>query len=97
MNQLDQKRIMIEDGAERFPKQATFVWEVFSFSFVNAARILDRLGSNTELINVISSVRSYIEVAELPDEDKAIIDALLQEEIEVMSFSQTSRCSVIAL
>jgi hypothetical protein len=97
MEDLDQKRTRIEDSSERFPAQMIFVNEVFSFSFNEIGKVTKRLGSNAELIDVIQQTRSFIAQSELSDETKQLMDALLQEEIEVISFSQTNRSSVISL
>ena len=97
MEDLDEKRARIEDSSERFPPQMLLVREVFSYSFEDAAKVTERFGSNAELLDVIQQVREYIAQSELPEDGKMLLDALLQEETEVMSFSQTSRCSVISL
>lgn len=97
MEDLEEKRARIEDSSERFPPQMLLVNEVFSYSYDEAAKVTQRFGSNAELLEVIRQVRDYIAQSELPDDAKMLLDALLQEETEVMSFSQTSRCSVISL
>lgn len=97
MEDLNEKLARIEDSSERFPPQMLLVREVFSYSFEEAAKVTRRFGSNAELMDVIQQVRDFIAKSDLPEDGKMLLDALLQEEIEVMSFSQTSRSSVISL
>jgi hypothetical protein len=97
MENLDQKLARIADSAERFPLQMLLIREVFAFSFAEAGRISSRFQTQSECIEAIMLLRNHIGASDLDDEEKADVDALLREEIDVISFSQTSRCSVISL
>jgi hypothetical protein len=97
MDNLDQKLSRIEDTAERYPLQMLLIREVFAFSFAEATRISSKFQTQSECIEAIQLLRNYIGASGIDDETKADVDALLREEIDVISFSQTSRCSVITL
>lgn len=97
MENLDQKLARIGDTAERFPLQMLLIREVFTFSFAEASRISSKFQTQADCIESIRLLRNYIGDSEIDDDTKASVDALLREEIDVISFSQTSRCSVISL
>ena len=97
MDNLDQKLSRIEDTAERYPLQMLLIREVFTFSFAEATRISSKFQTQSECIEAIQTLRNYIGASGIDDETQANVDALLREEIDVISFSQTSRCSVITL
>jgi hypothetical protein len=97
MESLDKKLARIGDTAERFPLQMLMIREVFTFSFAEASRISNKFQTQSDCIEAILLLRNYIGDSDIDDETKARVDALLREEIDVISFSQTSRCSVISL
>jgi elongation factor P--beta-lysine ligase len=97
MDDLDQKLSRIEDTAERYPLQMLMVREVFSYSYAEAARISARFLTQAEFVEAIDQLRAHVAASDLPDETRADLDARLFEEIEVITFSQTSRCSVISI
>lgn len=86
-----------EEEAERFPAQMLLVPDVFTFSFAEANALAKNFGSNGALFGAMVTVAKYIETAELPADDRETLAQLLHEEIEVMSYTQTSRSSVISL
>jgi hypothetical protein len=97
MDALDQKLSRIEDKAERYPLQMMMVREVFSFSPDAASRISAQFQTQAEFLDAINRLRDHIGSSGLPEHNRAILDSLLTDEIEVISFSQTSRCSVISI
>ena len=97
MESFEEKRARIEDSSERFPMQMLLIPEIFQYSFDEAAKATERFGSNAELLDVIEQVRTFIAQSELPEDSKKLMDTLLQQETEVMTFSQSNRCSVISL
>lgn len=97
MDNLDQKLSRIEDTAERYPLQMILIREVFTFSFAEATRISSKFQTQSECVESIQLLRNFIGASGIDEEAKANVDALLREEIDVISFSQTSRCSVITL
>lgn len=97
MSARDQKLSRIEDTAERYPLQMLMVREIFSFSFAEASLISSRFQTQAECVEAIMLLQDFLAASDLDDDRKAHGDALLLEEIDVISFSQTSRCSVISL
>ena len=93
----DQLLAEIEDSSERFPPQMLLIREIFAFSFADAAKISKRFSSNDEMISMLHKLKSFVARCDLEEEQKTVLNRLVEEEIEVVSFSQTSRCSVISL
>ncbi len=87
----------IEDEAERFPAQMLLAQDVFKFSFAEAKKIALAFNSNAELFATLDRVSSYVAESELEDELKGHLMGLLTDEAEVIAFSRSARCSVIAI
>lgn len=86
-----------EHDADQFPRQMLLVRDVFGFSFDEATHVARRFSNNGEMFDAIRSVVDFLPTSGLPAEDVATLEALLKQEIEVMSYSQVTRCSVISL
>lgn len=97
MDDINQKMARIEDTAERFPLQMLLIHEVFSFSYAEAVSISTKFTTQAELVDAINQLRHYITSSNLPENIRNSLDSRLLEEIEVITFSQTSRCSVISI
>lgn len=97
MDDIDQKLSRIEDTAERFPLQMLMIREVFSYSHAEAGRISGQYQTQAEFMAAIDQLRAHVAGSDLSDEAKASLESRLVEEIEVISFSQINRCSVISI
>jgi len=86
-----------EGDAEKFPQQMLLVRDVFAFDFGEIAKVSDKFGSNSELFQNLKGVIRFLESAELESDEKEKLTRLIKEEIDVMSFSQTTRSSVVSL
>ena len=97
MKDVEQKLSNIDDICERFPPQMIMIREVFQFSFAAAGKITAQFNSNAELVAMLEQLRNFVLHCELAEDQISLLDNLIKEEIEVVSFSQTSRSSVIPL
>jgi hypothetical protein len=93
----EEKLARIEDTSERFPLQMLLIHEIFQFSFAEASKISMQFSSNAELIGMLELLRSFVVQSGLEQNQISLLDNLINEEIEVISFSQASRSSVISL
>ncbi|WP_420963874.1 hypothetical protein [Brucella sp. IR073] len=81
----------------KFPPHMLGVRDVFEFSYASADRVAKRFRNNSDIIRALDGVLQIIIQSSLSDSDKQILDRLLADEKDVVSFAQTSRNSVIAL
>jgi hypothetical protein len=88
---------VIRDEAEKFPLCMLLIRDVFAFSFEEATKVSEKFSCNSELFAAFEEVKAYLADCPLPDDQRALLIHLLQEEAQVISYSQTTRCSVIAL
>ena len=87
-----------KSGHDRFPSCMGYVDDVFCFRHDEANKIALRFKSVNELVKQLQAVIEEIRQADLADdEDKRAIISLLEEEIEVVSFSLSARGSIVRL
>jgi hypothetical protein len=87
----------IRDEAEKFPPCMLLVRDLFSFSYAEAAKVSEKFGCNADIFAALEEVKAYLAESSLPDDQRELLVQLLAEEAEVIAYSQTTRCSVIAL
>jgi hypothetical protein len=87
----------IRDEAEKFPRYMVTIRDVFSFSFAEAAKVTEKFGCNADLFAAFEEVKAFLEKSTLPEDERDLLIQLLCDEAEIISYSQTTRCSVIAL
>lgn len=86
-----------DDAAIPMPRQMVQVPDVFQFSFKAAKTIQAELGSGASLILVLEEVVEFIRSSSLAEDEVELVTSLIQDEIEVIAFSQSARSSVIRL
>lgn len=84
-----------QDRAMPMPRQLVLVDDVFRFSFAEAQKVLRDLGSGADLLITLEDVVGFVQNADLPPDEKATVSSLINDEIEVIAFSQAARSSVI--
>jgi hypothetical protein len=74
------------------------VRDLFAFSYAEAAKVSEKFGCNADIFAALEEVKAYLaEQQSLPEAHLELLLQLLTEEAQVIAYSQTTRCSVIAL
>jgi hypothetical protein len=90
--------LRIESEAGRFPPQMLLIPNLFEFWFREYQGLLaEAFSSNSELLAALRTTLDFIEESDLQDDEKEEIIDALHDEIEVVSYSNSARCSVIAM
>lgn len=88
----------IESEAGRFPPQMLLIPNLFEFWFREYQGILSAsFSSNAELLAALRTTLDYIQQSDLENDTKDEIIGALHDELEVVSYSNSARCSVIAM
>ena len=85
------------DEMIKLPEYMIQVPDIFNFRFIPFDKLAQHFGTNGDLFTAIQSLRNHISNSDLPPEDITQICKLLDEEVEVISFSQSTRRGVIGL
>ncbi len=94
----DRAIFKIENEAGRFPAQMLLIPNVFEFSFWEYKSLLNTVfSSNADLLAALHKTRDLISDSNLEDPTKTEVLDLLRDEIEVVAYSHTARCSVISM
>lgn len=88
----------VESEAGRFPAQMLLIPKVFDFSFLQHRELLDTtFNSNAELLLALQNTMDFVQSSDLDEVLRSEVVQLIEDEVDVMSYSQTARCSVIAM
>ncbi|RCS21358.1 hypothetical protein DUT91_24690 [Phyllobacterium salinisoli] len=87
----------IDNEFGKFPSHMRNVRNVFEFSFAPADQVAKRFRNNGDIMRAFDKALQTIMETSLPDEEKKILNKLLADEKDVVSFSQLARNSIIAL
>jgi hypothetical protein len=94
----DRAIFKVESEAGRFPTQMLLIPNVFEFSYWEYKGLLNTVfSSNADLFAALHKTKSLIADSNLDDPTKTGVLDLLQDEIEVVAYSHTARCSVISM
>lgn len=88
----------IENDAGRFPSQMLLIPNLFEFSFAEYETILHTtFSANADLLAALHKTMTFVEGSDIDEALKGEVLQLIEEEFEVVSFSQAARCSVISM
>ena len=87
----------IESTGLRFPSQFRNVEDVFQFSYDAMVDVSGQFEPETDISVLIEDLQTFLSSGEDQEDDIDDIRGLVQEELEIISFSKSSRCSVIDL
>jgi hypothetical protein len=88
----------IENEAGRFPAQMLLIPNLFEFSFEEYRALLTTaFSSNAELLAALRKTADFVQDSDIDAELKNDVIHLIKDEMEVVAFSQSARCSVISM
>ena len=88
----------IENEAGRFPAQMLLIPNVFEFSFWEYKALLNTaFSSNAELLGALRKTSEFVEASDLDEPLKTEVLQLIQDELDVVTYSHSARCSVISM
>lgn len=98
-NEIDPSHIAkVEDDADVFPEQMLLLPMIFEYSFIEIDEFASSAFSNSsEILARMDSLRNAISQSALSENDKEELLQLVDEEQEVITYSQSARSSVIAM
>lgn len=89
--------LLIDDAFGKFPDHMQLVPDVFVFSHDNILDILSRFKNNSDVMIAFDALTEIILSSDLPEDEKNNIIDLLNEEREIINFSEIARGSVLAI
>jgi multidrug efflux pump subunit AcrB len=90
-------RPLVDNELGQFPSHMSLVQNVFTFSHADASAVMMRFQNNADLLVALDQVIEVINASELPEAEKGAVTKLFRDEKAVISFSTTSRSSVVAI
>ncbi|WP_173932887.1 hypothetical protein [Chelativorans sp. Marseille-P2723] len=81
----------------KFPRYMSLVADVFSFSFDEAFKVVERFRNNAELTQALEVLLQYVGNSDLPEGQKEDVMRLIGEEMEVIAYAVISRSCVVPI
>ncbi|WP_273795148.1 hypothetical protein [Brucella intermedia] len=88
---------VIDNEFGKLPLHLQTASNVFSFSHIAAEQAAQRFRCGGDMLRALDKTIQTIDQSPLPEEEKNTIRELLEQEKEMISFSHTSRNTVISL
>jgi len=87
----------IESAGLRFPNQFRSVEDVFQFSYDAMVDVSGEFEPETDISVLLEDLQTFLSSGEDQEDDTDDLRGLVEEELEIISFSNSSRCSIIDL
>jgi hypothetical protein len=89
--------VAIDNEFGKFPSYMHLVHNVFEFSHAEASKVTKRFQNNSDLLTMLGQMKEVVLSSDLSDASKESLAKLIEEESDVISFSASSRSSVITI
>ncbi|WP_176086029.1 hypothetical protein [Martelella sp. HB161492] len=86
-----------EISIDIFPEYMNLVKNVFQFDIIDTENINKRFPTNSEMIDAMTELSLHIDGSDLDEDLKAELLELIDQERDVITFSEISRNSVVAI
>jgi len=92
---MDDTSDVIDNEFGKFPRYMSLTPDVFSFSYDDALKVVERFKNNADLSQALQTLMQFVGDSDLPEEQRNELIQLISEEIEVISYAVISRSAVV--
>ncbi|TPW28846.1 hypothetical protein FJU08_16080 [Martelella alba] len=86
-----------EINIDIFPEYMNLVKNIFYFDIIDTTKINKRFPTNAEMIDAMTELSLHVDSSDLDEDLKAELLELIDQERDVIAFSEISRNSVVAI